>query len=42
MVVLLYGLGSEPLIKDVHHLAAQVDEEEGQGPLGHDEHSRGS
>ena len=28
-------MSSEPLIKDVHHLAAQVDEEEGQGPLGH-------
>ena len=31
------GLSSQPLVKDVHHLAAQVDEEEGQRPLGHDE-----
>ena len=36
-LVLLNCLSSEPLVKDVHHLAAQVDEEEGQSPLGHDE-----
>ena len=30
-------MSSETLVKDVHHLAAQVDEEEGQRPLGHDE-----
>ena len=25
------------LVKNVHHLATQVDEEQGQGPLSHDD-----
>ena len=25
------------LVKDVHHLATQVDEQQGQGPLSHDD-----
>ena len=36
-LVFLNQLSSEPLVKDVNHLPAKVDEEEGQGPLGHDE-----